>query len=422
MEVNLNYFHSSGSENNKNPTTSLYKISLFSLKSEKVEHGNPCQRTKATLTKLDENTLLLVGGENVVKFNTIYRYSIEEKEWELDVPDGDFPERCGHTVNLYDTNMLIMYGGEGKTKEYNTLYYLKYDLKGTSLLTLSRDLSDLIIKIGDKHLYGHKALFSQTNILKNVNPDTNQVDLEDVNGDMFYRLCKYLYGKPLIVEGPELIPLIEMSRKFEFKELELHVVNQLRELKPIEIVNILSKTEEKVRRDYKQKFYSEDLIKQLCFEFYQENKEEFNNLECYKAIQHDMDEDLRLELLVSPDVKDEEHRLVPADVERVKSLNEHLSSLVKKKEYSDLKLISKDGTSFDFHKILFYGAPFLKKKSSNEIKFDSVESSVLEIVWKVIYDASFELDVTSEKLFNKFQKEHNFGLESSQVFPGSKLL
>eukprot|EP01080_Neovahlkampfia_damariscottae_P003694 gene3694-6508_t len=401
-------------------TSSLFKVSLFNLNCEKIKQENPIERSHATLTKLDENTLLLIGGSSLsLKFNTIHRYLIEEKSWEIDAPDGDFPERSSHTVSYYQpNNLLLIHGGDGKNKIFNTLYYLKVEMKGTPLLINNPSFSDIILKINGKKIYGHKAMFSQTNLKL----DENEIKIENVDGNLFMRLVKYLYGKQLIVEGKELLPLIELSRKFEFKELEIHVVNQLRELTPIEILKILLTTEEKVRKETGMRFYSEDLIKALCFEYYQENYEEFNTLECYKTIQKEMDEDLRLELIVSPEIEDEQQSQVPIDIERVQSLCNHLSKLSKKKEFSDLKLISKEGKSFDFHKLLFFGAPFLKNKSSNEIKFDDVDSNVLDIVWKVIYDSTFELDSKSEKKFNKFQKDYNFGFESNLMFPGSKLL
>lgn len=408
-----NLFIHGGSDSINQVTTSLYKINLFTFVSEKVSVNNPVQACKGSLVKLDENSLLLIGGTNKKTLKDGFIYNIEEKSWEREDFSDSLFEVHSHTCLYYQDEIFIFGGSTTNYSDSCKLYSASIPPKGLFSLLFKDSWSDITVYANGYPFKCHKAVISQSGYFaKNINDKDTSIEVK-IDPYIFSKILKYTYGRPITVSGEELFQLVSISQDLEFKELEIHCVNQLTILEPLELINLLEKTEENIRKKRKVRFYSEDLIKNLCLESLQKIDKDKN--EIYQRLGK-LDQDLKMEILVTPKVEQDGAGLIPEDRSRALQLADHFSDLRDKKKYTDCSIITQT-SAFFVHKFIFLNSPYFKKafQSSSDLMLDENDKSVKTFI-EYCYNPEMEMSTEQTNTFERFCKKYDVGVSADEGF------
>lgn len=370
-------------------------VNLHSKLSKK--YSGETKRSRGNLIKLDEDHLLLVGGKGS---NDINLFSVEAKRWDLCIYEST-PLLGENSLVLFNNTLYCINKG---------LYSCKISKSGIFGLFLNEDLSDVKILLGNEKLPGHKSILSQAKNFEKILNSNNELDLRSYDYNLMIRALKYIYGSPLTCSGHELTSLIYLSREIDLPELEIHCVNQLEELDPYQILDVLSKSEEYIRKTKKQRFYVGDYLKQLCFEWYQKNLDKFDTKELYEKIQS-LDKDLLIEMIVLPTLEKEES-LLPRDGIRDEQISKHFSSLLSNQRFTDSIIISKS-ENHNIHKALFYGIKYLM----NDKTFFEDDPELVKLFIKTIYDPSIDINEKNQQALSIFSLKYDLGYDSAPFKP-----
>lgn len=374
----------------------FYFVNLHTHLSKK--HSGELKRSKGTLIKLDEEQLLLVTGKNS---NDVNLFNVESKRWEPCHFEST-PLLGDKTVAVYNNTLYCMNKG---------LYSCKMSKSGFFGLYLNDELSDVTLLIGDEKIPGHKSILSQAKYFRdNLKPETKELDLRQWDFNLMIRALKYIYGRPLSCSGTELTSLIYLSREIDLPDLEIHCVNQLEDLNAENILDVLSKSEEYIRKTKGLRFYGNDFLKALCLEWYQKNLDKFDTKESYDKIQK-LDKDLLIEMIVLPTLEKEES-LLPKDGVREEQISRYFQSLLSSKSLTD-SVITTKSDNLPIHKALFYGISYFMKE---KVSFDE-DPELVKLFIKSVYDPTMDLNEKNQSALSKFSLKYDLGFDSAPFRP-----
>lgn len=389
----------------------MYKVDLLNpQRYEKVNILFPKNSPGSSLNVIDDDTLLMVGGK---KSSTSYLFHIEEREWEeLDL-DGDVNERSEHIGVIYN-DQYYMFGGEFGISISSELSTFKMKKNDRSLFKLRNSdfLSDVIVSLGNIKFKAHKVILSQSLLFQELLKDnSNEIRLDDMSPSLFNRILAYFYGKKLSIEGQDLLDLVYGAKTLKFEKLEAHCVEQLTELTPEGVLDLLESAEAYIRKKYKQRFYTNDYLKKFCLDYYTDNLDKFNETKTiYDKIQK-LNPDTFIELITNTKVIDEKGLISKID-DPLNSLFDYFKNLKEEKKYTDVILISKEGTRFPIHKIIFYNSqPFINMiGDQKEVKLEEDEETI-KYSLNLVY--GYEVDIEDKNLEEKVAQ---FGKKYSLSF------
>eukprot|EP01080_Neovahlkampfia_damariscottae_P011248 gene11248-4067_t len=245
-------------------------------------------------------------------------------------------------------------------------------------LSYQTNFSDCQIKIGDEMIPSHKSTLCQSNFFKAKLLEYSTLDLSKFDPYFIHRILKYMYGFKLSLTGNELFAIVKLSKEIEFPQLEVHGTCQLKNNKPLYILDVLIKVDNTLRETKKQRFVSGDVMKTFCLQKFQEiGQEKFiDSKETFDKFKS-MSEDLRMELLVAPNFDNEEDSLLLEENDRDIQIREHFSTLLSQKSqlHCTLKSNNFEFGSHKFAKIIQNGnnprlafCSFPIKKGMNDIE------------------------------------------------------
>jgi hypothetical protein len=379
----------------------IYKVNLFTFEVSTIVPKEKYSNASFCLLKIDEDKLISLHGKGE---KDSFIFNIEEGTWETFDVEDDFQNLIGHSGVLYFNNIYI-FGSQNFWK-------CKIERKGIHNLLFKEEVSDVKLNIGGHVFPGHKNILCQSPVFMESLKSSSFLDLSKYDPVLMHRVLKYMYGFKLKVSGKELLDLVELSKQIEFLPLEVHCTHQLQDLSPLDILDLLDKQEKIIRKEWNERFFQDDFIKLYCLEKFQSyGGDFFENKEIYERFQL-LDEDLKLELNITPKIENEEDSMIPEDKDREIQIREHFSNLAVTKFGFDCVLKS-NKTEIKSHKLLFYSSPYFvdQFRNSDTIEFENAEKE-LELLQKVIYDPKTELDDSNEELFDKFCELYQLDLSA----------
>eukprot|EP01080_Neovahlkampfia_damariscottae_P010732 gene10732-3352_t len=391
--------------------TEIYQIDLLSNVSKKITTKTSVEKYDGKLIKIDEDTLLLFGGfEKFGGFSDeMWSYDMEKQNFFKLVYENSPKFNKAYLVYDEQKNQLL-------TTQKSNLFYNNLPRKGVFHFYLNPEFSDMNIVVKkDLKIPAHKAVISQSRFFFEKLKTENEIDWTSYDPSISLKVLKYLYGKKIILESDQIIPVIYFARDFEIPHLEIHCVAQLSTLLPDGILTVLSQNEDYIRNVKKQRFLVGDYLKTWCLEYYQKNLEEFDSKKMWDQIQK-FDDDLKIEMITLPSLEDNE-TIIPKDGLRIDQLFNHLKNLSKNKEFCDFNLKC-DDLSLASHKIVFCDVPYFSSKlsNSNEVQFNDESTSTVKLFHQLSYDPSIDIE---DKLIYiaKFSDKYDLKLNTASFTP-----
>lgn len=394
----------------------MYKVDLLSPKKfEKVNILFPKFYKDCSLTVIDDDTLLMTGGRfKNASTNETFLFHIEERDWEqLDV-EGDPMDREDHIGVIYN-NQFYMHGGLSGSIILSELNTFKIKSQERSLFNLRNNnyLSDVTVNLGNVKFKAHKVILSQSKLFQELLKDgSNEIRLDDMSPSLFYRILAYFYGKKLAIEGQDLLDLVYAGKALKFEKFEVHCVEQLTDLTPEGVLDLLESTETYLRKVYKERFHSNDYLKKYCLDYYIDNLEKFNETkEIYDKIQK-LNPDLFIELISNSKSETEEIKNAK-DEDPFDLLIQYLRDSKTENKYTDVTLISKEGKSFPIHRIVFhYSQPFISFIEGKTKVVLEEDNETISHALDLVYGNDVNIDDKNlEEKISKFGKKFSLNFE-----------
>eukprot|EP01080_Neovahlkampfia_damariscottae_P005360 gene5360-9168_t len=151
--------------------------------------GNiPCARAGHTIENFDNNSLILYGGSNwTLFFSSVFIYNLDKAEWREIITDGEIPEpRIWHTSSIIGLKMYIFGGGNEKSL-FKSIYSLDlFQLKNKKIKeeegTLIEEIIEENVKI--KTVYNDETRaflfpksFNFTDLLSKLSDEYQELNL-----------------------------------------------------------------------------------------------------------------------------------------------------------------------------------------------------------------------------------------------------
>lgn len=389
----LNYQNSMyifGGENG-NYLNDLYEYNFFKNEWKLIETigEKPTKRSghKVTLYNgrfMNESSMFLFGGYDGDYCNDLYNFNFSTHTWKKINYQGLVPiKRYDHAMAPTDHG-FVLYGGyvkNGKSHLNNEIFEFKIEVEPISLSSLlSEDynnLSDFIIKNNDKKIQVNKCILAQSPYFSNYFKENkgNLMEISNIDFDFLESIIFYLYTKKeKIITSGDYVKNVNFLRKLQLYALE----NSYLTLFP-QIIN-LKNFFENFTMSYQLKH---PILQNLCINYFYKNKDMFSKEEILK-----LDKELIFELLN----KSYEENIQSQEKEI--SIIDHLRYLYTSKEYSDVKILSKDKKELKAHKAIlcvfsdYFSLMFkngYKESEDKKLDFKEFHSKTLNFILEYIY-------------------------------------
>lgn len=375
-------------------------VNLFTNNCEKIDYLNPSGSSKSLqVLKLNESHVLLIQSDG-----NVYHLNNMDQKWDnIGVTTGLQNKSFG--VINYKRNFLYLFG----TNDSKINLYICRTKMATGVrdFFLNPELSDITLKVQDYKIPAHKAFLSQAKFFQKDLESTMEISLDPQN---FLKALRFIYLDTLKLKGDDLYSMVKMARDLEFEALEIHCVNQIGDLPPLEVLSLLENSEKSIKDEKKERFYRHDYLKNLCIQNYQQNQEKYDSKEIYQRIKN-LDKDLRIELLVSAEISSE----LFDELDRLENLRIHLQKYGK---YHDAFIVSSE-SQFPVHKLFFYfNDKIMSLLKDDQLFYFQENPESVRVFSKWIYHPEYDT-----KKFTNIINRYNISFEGGgSSFRASKIL